>query len=96
MAWSKSADNADPLADVVRPGTAAGGELALLAHVDEVDLRAGVELRLHLVHGGFADARLGGVDDLQESRAVMTGHGAIVDRRRCVRQVNTRPVRLAP
>src|SRR5262249_53314678 len=63
------------LAQVDGAGEVVPGVLALLAHVDEVELLAPVEPGLDLVHGRLADARPCVLNDLEEAGGVLVCHG---------------------
>jgi hypothetical protein len=52
-----------------------GVEFAVFADVYENEFVAAIEPRLDFVNGGFADALLGVVDNLQKARWMLMGHG---------------------
>src|SRR5262249_60443418 len=64
----------DALAEVDGAGQVVLGVLALLADVHEVELLAAVEAALDVIDGAFADALLGVLHQLQESRGMVFGH----------------------
>src|SRR6266852_9078964 len=65
----------DALAQVDGAGQVVGVEFAIFADVNENKFLAAIEPGFDFVNGGFADALLGIVDNLQKARWMLLGHG---------------------
>src|SRR5690606_32491144 len=61
----------DASPDMHRAGQATGGELALLAHIDQVEPVAAIQTLLHGRHVGLLDPRTCLVHDRLETRIVL-------------------------
>ena len=65
----------DALAEVDGSGEVVGGEFAVFADVDQNEFLAAIETGFDRVNGGFADAPLGVVHNLQKARRMLMSHG---------------------